>query len=415
MQTVLDDIDGTAVQQAIDRSLPYRHWPAPFRQLALAEAASRGFADLRAHSLFGAGAATVGFALDVSNGLVREGLLLRMAITVPCFLLVAILARAIPSRWRNAAHIVPNAVFVGTSAWLGNLAPPPSADRYVISTALICGILPLLLPLRPRALLAASALGCAAILLAYLSVHAFTEPGTRDLTMFIALASFATMPLAMRMVGLKDRNFLLSLHVRLAQARLLDANDALRRLADSDPLTGLANRRKFEQLFDEAFDAALACGEPVAVMMMDIDHFKHFNDSHGHPAGDRCIREVAATIAHEANREGAVVARYGGEEFVTVLRGAKAATALSLSEKIRQRVAGLPIEIGPGSHQTVTLSIGLMIAKPAAFARNELVRLADQALYAAKQGGRNQVVLQSSARADKRAGHTRRASDRKVA
>ncbi len=174
-------------------------------------------------------------------------------------------------------------------------------------------------------------------------------------------------------------------------AELRAANVLLEQLSRSDPLTGLANRRHFDEIKEVEFRRAMRLGQPLAVLMCDVDFFKRYNDHYGHAQGDQCLRIVADTLNTVFARAGEVVARLGGEEFVVLLPGVDAESAQRSAVRLQQRLAEreIPHEASAVS-PLVTLSIGV-----AGFDRDsmdqfdQLLRRADEALYRAKSQGRN--------------------------
>jgi diguanylate cyclase (GGDEF)-like protein len=169
---------------------------------------------------------------------------------------------------------------------------------------------------------------------------------------------------------------------------------ALEYLVRLDSLTGIPNRRLFEEELGKEWARAKRDNEPLSLIMVDIDHFKEYNDHYGHPAGDLCLVEVAQAMHHALSRPGDVVARIGGEEFAFLLPQTDLGGAISVAEQIRERILALnlPHEASPvASH--VTLSFGVSsselssVSSPA-----ELIRTSDIALYEAKRCGRNQIV-----------------------
>jgi diguanylate cyclase (GGDEF)-like protein len=170
-----------------------------------------------------------------------------------------------------------------------------------------------------------------------------------------------------------------------AQAELI-------RLAATDPLTGLSNRRVLDRRLDEEWLRARRHGSPMSVLFVDIDHFKQFNDTYGHAAGDEVLTAVAECIASAVRRPVDLVARYGGEEFAVVLPDTPAAGATSVAEKIRKRVQGMSLFYGQSGHGSVTVSVGCATCVPAQGASaSGLMAAADAQLYAAKSAGRNRV------------------------
>ncbi|WAR44173.1 diguanylate cyclase domain-containing protein [Methylomonas rapida] len=170
-------------------------------------------------------------------------------------------------------------------------------------------------------------------------------------------------------------------------------NDLLRVLAFIDGLTGLANRRRFDETLQLEWRRCRRNDSPLALLMIDIDHFKLYNDRYGHQAGDSCLQAVAATLKAAFGRAQDLVARYGGEEFVCLLPECDHAAAKPKADALVQAVAalGLPHESSPTA-ATLTISLGIAVIIPnVSRSPEDLVMAADAALYQAKQQGRNQV------------------------
>jgi len=165
--------------------------------------------------------------------------------------------------------------------------------------------------------------------------------------------------------------------------------DVAHRLAEYDGLTGVLNRRAILARLRAAFLAARDRGRPLAVLFVDLDHFKRINDSFGHRAGDQCLRAVIAPIASEL-RQGDALGRYGGEEFIAVLPGAGIASAEGVAERIRRRVERLPLMVS-GTRVGLTISIGVATIDAQTATADELIEHADAALYRSKSGGRNRA------------------------
>ncbi|WP_419896620.1 diguanylate cyclase domain-containing protein [Roseomonas sp. USHLN139] len=169
--------------------------------------------------------------------------------------------------------------------------------------------------------------------------------------------------------------------------------------ATTDGLTGLANRRHLDEALARAWQQAVERGAPLAVLLLDIDHFKLFNDQYGHQAGDAALRAVAAAIRRCIRDKDDVAARYGGEEFAVILPGAEAAGAARVAERVRQAIAGLAIPHVRHPLGHVTTSIGIAAWCPSAPADmavstgpEQLLAAADAALYEAKRQGRNRTI-----------------------
>ncbi|MCZ8294065.1 MAG: GGDEF domain-containing protein [Hylemonella sp.] len=186
----------------------------------------------------------------------------------------------------------------------------------------------------------------------------------------------------------------LEVSVRERTAELEAVNRQLAALSSTDALTGLANRRRFDEVWETEWQRAARMGLPLALALIDVDHFKAYNDHYGHQAGDACLRDVASLLAAEARRSGELVARYGGEEFVLVLPGVTADEARTVAERIRAAVEGraMPHEHSPVAG-FVTISIGVASARVQRAEQAEvLLKEADGALYLAKHQGRNRVM-----------------------
>jgi diguanylate cyclase (GGDEF)-like protein len=180
----------------------------------------------------------------------------------------------------------------------------------------------------------------------------------------------------------------------LASTTQLEAqNAALQVMASSDGLTGLANRRRFDGALETEFGRAYRNGTALALLMIDVDHFKKFNDHYGHLAGDDCLRQVAAAVRGGERRSSDLAARYGGEEFALILPDTDIAGAVAVAERIRVAICGLQIEHARSHAQIVTISVGVHAVWPnrADHTAADLIAAADQQLYAAKSQGRNVV------------------------
>ena len=185
-------------------------------------------------------------------------------------------------------------------------------------------------------------------------------------------------------------SFVLAVTLFLAReiSRRASAEDKLEELATTDALTGLKNRRKFDTTIDAEWRRATRQKTPLALLMIDADHFKSYNDTFGHQAGDEVLVGIAICISDSVRRAGDCAARYGGEEFAVLLPGLSPEAAVQVAETIRQKVRDWS--------EVTTVSIGIASLTPSATMDcSELVKAADKALYAAKANGRNQSVLAS--------------------
>ena len=194
-------------------------------------------------------------------------------------------------------------------------------------------------------------------------------------------------------VRLLERNEAFSA-LRKSKQELAEANIKLQQLADIDGLTGLANRRHFDHVLQTEWLRAQRTGHTLSLLMCDIDFFKRYNDSHGHLAGDECLKKVAAVLRASLRRPADLTARYGGEEFALVLPHTEVDGAMAMAELCRQHIEALALPNQPGHN--VTLSIGVASMVPSADTSPlDLIGSADRALYQAKHAGRNRVVQAS--------------------
>jgi len=194
---------------------------------------------------------------------------------------------------------------------------------------------------------------------------------------------YITKPVTPIIVRMRVRN-----HMELKRSR-----DILADLSLMDGLTGIANRRRFDDALNKEWRRAARSGRPLAIIMIDIDFFKNFNDHYGHSAGDDCLRKVARTLNDALRRPGDLAARYGGEEFVALLPETSLDAAAEIAERLRQAVLDLDI---PHAHSQaagcVSVSLGVASAVPSGeHPPTRLVEAADVRLYEAKQAGRNRI------------------------
>lgn len=185
---------------------------------------------------------------------------------------------------------------------------------------------------------------------------------------------------------------------RITEQRLAEANQRLEVLARIDGLTGLSNRRAFEEALAEELGRSQRSGRPLGLLMLDLDNFKAYNDTYGHLAGDECLRQIANALRRCLQRPGDLAARFGGEEFVAILPDTDLAGTVERAEAIRSAVRALCVAHASSGRGIVTVSIGVAIRSgPGRDTPWQLVGRADSALYAAKAAGRDRVVADRTA------------------
>lgn len=169
---------------------------------------------------------------------------------------------------------------------------------------------------------------------------------------------------------------------------------ALEQLASRDGLTGISNRRHFDEILEKEWKRAQRSSLTLVLLMIDVDHFKLFNDTYGHQAGDLCLQQIAGVLEKAVYRPGDLVARYGGEEFAVILTSTDAEGAKTVARRILDYVAELAIPHNDGEDGRVTLSIGISNSLPQpGMAQKSLISEADSALYQAKSAGRNRFIV----------------------
>ncbi|MFN8075985.1 MAG: GGDEF domain-containing protein [Kineosporiaceae bacterium] len=214
------------------------------------------------------------------------------------------------------------------------------------------------------------------------------ELGDRRVGVLVVVMVMIVGPMLRQLLIIRDRT-------RLSEA-LTAALAEQERLATTDGLTGLCNRRRFNELVRAEGERSAGSGTPMAVIILDLDHFKRINDTRGHLVGDAVLVEVSARLRRHADAD-VVVARFGGEEFAVLVPGGDASTARALAERLRAAVASAPVAVGEGEAVAVTASFGVASSRIAAERvdadLDRLVRAADHALYLAKERGRDRTVV----------------------
>jgi diguanylate cyclase (GGDEF)-like protein len=199
------------------------------------------------------------------------------------------------------------------------------------------------------------------------------------------------------MIGSAIEALLLALAVSLQLRRQEREREHLDRLAHADGLTGIANRTALDARLARSWERARRASEPLAALMIDVDHFKQYNDTYGHQAGDEVLRHIARVISDLSVRRDDIVARYGGEEFFVMLAETDLAGAHGVADRLLVAINALALPHAAMPEQRVTVSIGVASIVPdGATDERELIRRADAALYAAKQLGRNRLALDTA-------------------
>ncbi|MEQ1505724.1 MAG: diguanylate cyclase [Myxococcota bacterium] len=217
-----------------------------------------------------------------------------------------------------------------------------------------------------------------------LFVTAHDDLAFESRALMLGAADFITKPLSALRVTLR-----IKLHLKLKQQV-----DALRTVAGTDGLTQLANRRVIDDALEREWRSARRSGQPLSLIMVDVDYFKNYNDAYGHPAGDECLRTIARLLRDSARRPRDLVGRYGGEEFVVLMPDTPESGARHVGAELRATIAAAAIPhcaSGVAPHVTISVGVASAVSSDAIDARG-LVEAADKALYTAKQLGRDRVA-----------------------
>jgi diguanylate cyclase (GGDEF)-like protein len=321
-----------------------------------------------------------GSMAPLSEAVLQPIYLLRLGVACPA-LVIILAATVIPELQRHYQWIAATAVIVtGMSVMvMSGLAAAGGAPQFQMGDVLVVVYATLFLGLMFRAVMVVAV----ALMLSFVGIGLYLGVSAEHL-IFASCVVFATTLMstlsALRMERLLRANFI--------ENRLL--ND----IAERDGLTGLYNRRMFDTLTNRLWLQAQRNQEPLQVILVDIDHFKAYNDLYGHQAGDTCIRRVASIIARAAKRPFDFCARYGGEEFVLVLYAPSGTDPTALPEQIRRDTMALDIpHANADAAGILTISIGSATAQPdTKRSLAGLIQTADEALYRAKQTGRNRVL-----------------------
>lgn len=214
--------------------------------------------------------------------------------------------------------------------------------------------------------------------------------------LLLVLVSGYTLMMNFRMELEERRRFLRSERATALRAEIDASRSALDQLSRQDPLTGVPNRRHFDEAMDTAWKALPDTGASLGLLLIDVDHFKAYNDRYGHPTGDQCLRHVAQLLQQQVPASVGTVARWGGEEFIVLLPQADAVAAMRLGQSLAEAVAGLGLRHEASTTAPhVTISVGVAVTGPikAHASPDGLVSQADAALYQAKHEGRNRCLL----------------------
>ena len=316
----------------------------------------------------------------------QSAVILRLGVVTPLALAMLLFLRSNPPPvLRESLQAALIVIIAGSILWLTLASHSPMHVHRHAGIVLVVLFATVVQRIRFRYAVAASLITLALYAATVMQLHEL--PQISRMTAIVVLANVVLFTLMANHALERDarREFLYRLQDRLRR-------DELEKMAERDPLTGLGNRRHLDSALARLWPEAHARGESVALLILDIDAFKAYNDCYGHLAGDTCLQRVGAVVSAELRSPEDIVARFGGEELVMVFAGMALGEGLTIAERIRRAVeaVGIPHE---GSHTgVVTASIGVAAGIPSPeLDQNAFLAAADAALYAAKRNGRNQV------------------------
>jgi diguanylate cyclase (GGDEF)-like protein len=339
------------------------------------------------------------FSLATAQGATAEGLVnLRMMfdlenIFIVLFSLIRYVTSTVPQK-RQFFRVLAifSLVYLLTAAYI-NHVQPEDTDFGGLSDLIID--IPFLVLIMAASISAGSTFHIKASRRISLVVHA-GSPLVMPVTLLLVSGFVVRSHLALGIAGFVIATLGYGLRSVLIQVRAYEERDRFNELARIDELTGVSNRRQFDETLAAEWRRLRRSGESVAILMLDIDHFKLLNDRHGHQMGDERLRAVARTVAGCRLRSSHLVARYGGEEFAVLLPSISLQGALEVAETMRVAVEALRME-APGPTGIVTISVGVgFLDRVAESEPAALMSTADEALYQAKHRGRNRVVYRGA-------------------
>ncbi|NPA40964.1 MAG: diguanylate cyclase [Aquificae bacterium] len=232
------------------------------------------------------------------------------------------------------------------------------------------------------------------VVLPFLGFYVFNldTPYRFHILYYLASTNIIGVPVSYMLERHIRKDFIMALLLMREMNETAKLNRILKNMSYSDPLTGLYNRRKFEEFFEREWERARRYSRPISVIMVDIDFFKLYNDSAGHAEGDMCIKRIAGVLRKNIREGIDLPVRYGGEEFLIVLPETDIKAAFEVGERIRRDVESLKIpHPSPEVNGYVTVSVGVASCIPSEGDKKTLLNGADEALYRAKRGGKNRV------------------------
>lgn len=397
------------IDNALSRQTAYDAWPAALKAAFDQASASKTAQALRLQLMITLLVSALSLIWDLwaVPELAREAIAWRLIVIWPVAAFGLLVARKHQLRSMKIALAAALTAFGMLSIHLGSYGGDEAMVRYAMATAYILGVSCLSLPFNPRELKLHALVFILATSIAGIWPHPLPPLQLMLHISFMVMSGLPVLAIAQHHWKTNSRAFLLDMRDEFTRAELEQNNELLRQLSEQDPLTGMPNRRHFERVISEGLAGPKRKPNgKIALMMIDLDHFKAFNDRHGHQAGDRCLTMAAVQLQEAFGSRYGIVARYGGEEFVAALQERVEGEAASLAEHMRLTIAKMLVPVRDNSQPLITTSIGLALA-PAntTLELEDLIEMADVALYSAKRAGRNRIeTIEAGDIADMREG-----------
>ena len=324
--------------------------------------------------------------LRLVSDIFYEAVLLRLGVVTPLALAMVIVLRSNPPPFlRESMQAAITIIVTASIMWLMVASHNPLSVYHSYGIVLVILFANVMQRIRFWYAMAASLVSFAIYAVAVAEVPGLPVDGRLMAITVLASVIVFTLVTSHTLERSTRRNFLLSLRDRLR-------HDELEEIARRDPLTGLGNRRHLDDTLTALWPKAQGAGESIALLMLDLDEFKAFNDCYGHLAGDTCLKRVSAVVAAELRGPQDVAARFGGEELVMVLGAMDLCGGIRIAERIRRAIEAVAIPHEASRRGMVTVSIGVAGGIPSSeLGQHDFLEAADAALYAAKRNGRNQV------------------------
>ena len=386
----------SAAHAALAQNQPMSAWDETLRHAVAEQLGDHHFREARFLLALGAVIAVLSLAVDylVAPEHLGEIALLRLGTVLPLTALALLLPRRLLGL-QKAVMALSLTAFAFSLAYASLFVPSPSDALLALGVVTLLGLSLPVLPYRGWELVAFIALYLG-VIGSFVVLNQSAIVYTEAYIPIMLLTTGGAAILAHRVHWLERRNLLLTLEAEGRASSLENSNARLTELSMEDPLTGLANRRRAENTFAEHYASPIAAGQAgTALFMLDLDHFKDFNDRWGHQAGDTCLRSVAEVMRHTASKYGGLAARFGGEEFLILLRADDKAQALSIAEELRVAIERIEIDhAASGSTASCSTSIGIALHEGEDTpALADMLARADAALYRAKAEGRNRCLV----------------------